>query len=77
MAAATCAEIRAWRRNPVWRGLEYLVDGGAGEAAFFLNDRRANFFCGKHKWSKDRLSLRKPGEAIAAVHELFNGQIHR
>ena len=77
MAAAACAKIRAWRRNPVGRRLEYLIDSGAGEAAFFLDDGGANFFRGQHKWRKDRLALRKPGKAIAAVHEFFDCQVHR
>jgi len=34
MATTAGAKIRAWRRNPVWRRLEYLIDRGAAKLFF-------------------------------------------
>src|SRR5205807_1099667 len=77
VASAARAKIGAWRCNPVGRRLKYLIDGGAGKAAFFLDDRRAYFFRGQHKWREYRLPFREPGEAVTAVHEFFDCEIHR
>src|SRR6185312_1911445 len=77
MAATACAKIGTMRRNPIWRRLDDLVSGGAGKAAFFLDDRGAYFFRGQHKWRKDRLPFRKPGEAVATVHEFFDCEVQR
>ena len=77
VAAAASAEIWAGRSNSVGRRLNDLVDGGAGEAALFLDDRRAHFFRRQHKWREDRLAFRKPGEAVAAIHEFFDCQVHK
>src|SRR5436305_11502155 len=76
-ATSARAKVRAWRRNSVWRGLEYLIDTSSGKAAFFLDYCRAYFFRGQYKWREDRLPFRKPGKAIAAVHEFFDCQVHR
>jgi hypothetical protein len=77
VAAAAGAKIRTRWSNPVWRGFDYLINRGAGEAAFFLDDRRADFFRRQHKGRKDRLAFRKPGKAVAAIHEFFDCQVHR
>jgi hypothetical protein len=46
VASATVGEVRAWRRDAVWRWRYYFAGVGAGEAGFFLGESGFDCFSG-------------------------------
>ena len=77
VAPATAAEVRAWRRDAMRRGLDDGVGASASEAGLFFGDLCVNFFFGENERDENGLTAsmvvgRKARESVAAIDELFN-----
>src|SRR5580704_3133321 len=80
MAAATAAEVRTRRFYSVWRSLQNRFGLPACKTAFLFEQRSLDSFAFKHKGDEHSfagtvLIRGQTGEAVAAIHEFFNGEL--
>ena len=81
VAAAAASEIRTGRFNPLRGRLQNLLHTSPRKAALLFDNRRFNRFAFQHEGHKHSFAGtvfigRKPGEAVAAINEFFDGELH-
>ena len=80
MTAAAALKVRTCRVNPVRRRLQDAVGASADKAPLVFDYRKVNVLCLQNKWNKSGFARpaivpRKPGEAVAAIDHLFDGDV--
>ena len=79
LAAATPAEIWAWRRSAQFRRLENLIQRRVRKTWLVVDDCHLDLFSRKNIGNKNcfrALSGSDTGQSIAAVNQFFNREFH-
>ncbi len=74
VATATSAVFRAWCRNAVGGGRQYLGGSGLGKALFFQQDSGLDRFARQDMTEQDDLAIVPAGQAVSAIDYFFNAE---
>jgi hypothetical protein len=80
LTAATAAEIRTRRFNPMWGRLQNFFCASSYKAALMFHNRRFDGFAFQHEGDKYSFAGtvfigREPGQTVAAINEFFDVEL--